>query len=142
MISYLQLERTAAGEIRSGDAVLFDNAPASGGDQISYNTSTGEVVFGQAGYYYIDWFVAPQFGLTTDGSNFAVVTSEDDPPMTGSSHVRVSPTIGFAVIDVTTPGKTVRLINTSNGSIMLSQAVNIKAGLAVFSIAGPDAALE
>ena len=135
MVSYLQLERTADGVVNVNDPVVFDNVLLSNGSQISYNTTTGEITFNEPGYYYIDWFVAPQFGLTTDGSNFAIVTSDNDPELTGSSHVRVSPTIGFAIIEVTAPGKTAQLINTSDNSLTLSQAVNTKAALAVFAIA-------
>ena len=142
MIPYLQLNRTTDGVIDADDTVMFDNVLSSMGNQISYDTITGEITLSEAGYYYFDWFVAPQFGLTSDGSNFAIVTSDNDPPLTGSSHVRVSPTIGFAIIEVTTPDKTIRLINTSDNSITLSQAVNVKAALAAFAIAGSDTSAE
>jgi len=142
MASYLQLERTIGGVIGADAPVVFDNILSISGDAISYDPFTGEIAFSQPGYYYADWFVAPQFGLTTNGSNFAIITSEGGPALTGSSHVRVSPTIGFAVIDVTQPGKTIRLINTSDNSLTLSSAVNVKAALAVFAIAGPDTATE
>jgi len=135
MVPYLQLERTTNGVIAADGAVVFNNVLSSSGTEISYNTITGELTFGEAGYYYVDWFVATQFGLTTDGSNFAIVTSENDPALTGSSHVRVSPTIGFAIIEVTTPGKTIQLINTSDNSLTLSAFVNTKAALVVFLVA-------
>ena len=135
MVSYLQLERINDDEINTNAPVVFDNVLSSNGTEISYNIATGEITFNIEGYYYVDWFVAPQFGLTTNGSNFAIVTSDNDPHLTGSSHVRVSPTVGFAIINVTTPGKTIMLINTSDNSITLSQVVNAKAALAVFGVA-------
>ena len=138
VVSYLQLERTAGGMIGVNQAVIFDRVASAGGDRIQYDASIGEIAFDEAGYYYIDWFVAPQFGLTGDGSNFAIITSENEPALTGSSHVRVSPTIGFAVIEAAAPGKTVRLINTSDNSLTLSAFVEVKAALAVYSVAGPD----
>jgi len=141
MVSYLQLERTAGGTIEVQEPVVFDAVLSSGGTQIAYNTATGELSFNEAGHYYIDWFVAPQFGLPTDGSNFAIVTS-DGAVLTGSSHVRVSPTVGFAIIEVTLPNTVASLINTSDSGLTLSQAVNTKAALAVFAVAGPDTAAE
>jgi len=138
MVPYLQIERIANGVVQANDAVVFDNVLLVSGDQISYSTVTGELTFSEAGFYYIDWFVATQFGLTTDGSNFAIVTSGSTPALTGSSHVRVSPTIGFAILEVTAPGMTARLVNTSSDSLTLSQAVNAKAALAVFAVAGPN----
>ena len=137
MISCLQLERTTDGVVDTNDTLVFDNVLLINGTNISYDAISGEILFNAAGYYYVEWFVAPQFGLTTDGSNFAIVTSESGPGLTGSSHVRVSPTFGFAIIEVTTPGKTAKLINTSDNSLTLSQVVNTKAALAVFAIAEP-----
>ena len=139
MVPYLQLEKITSGVIDIQGAVVFDNVVSSGGDQIDYNDATGDITFSEAGFYYVDWFVAPQFGLTADGGNFSIVTSDNDPELTGSSHVRVSPTTGFALIGVTAPGKTIRLINTSDSSITLSQAANAKAALAVFGIADQSA---
>lgn len=142
MASYIQLERTIESVIGSNEAILFDRIVSSAGSQISYDAGTGVITFNDVGYYYLDWFVAPQFGLTTDGSNFAIVSSDDSPALTGSSHVRVAQTSGFAVIVVTTPGKTVRLVNTSDNSLTLSHYVNAKAALAAFFIAEPDASTE
>ena len=132
--AYLQVERTIGGVINSNDAVVFNNVLADGGGSISYNSTTGELVFSEVGQYYAAWFVATRFGLTTDGSNFAIVSSDGSPPLTGSSHVRVAPTVGFAIIKVTTPDKTIRLINTSDNSLTLSEAVYAKASLVVFSL--------
>lgn len=136
MFAYLQLERITDGEIDVNDAVVFDNVLSSDGTAISYNMTTGELAFNEAGFYAINWFVAPQFGLTTDGSNFAIL-SDGGYALTGSSHVKVSPTVGFAVIEVTTPGKRISLINISDNSLTLSQVVNTKAALVAF---GPEGA--
>jgi len=136
------LERVANAVIPTNAAVVFDSVVSVSGDQISYSTATGEISFNAAGYYYIDWFAAPQFGQTTDGSNFALVSSGGAPALTGSSHVRVSQTAGFAIVEVTVPGKTVQLINTSDNSLTLSRFVTAKAALAVFSIASSEEPTE
>jgi hypothetical protein len=133
MFSSLQLEKTTAGVINTGDVVIFDNMLSSSGDGINYNATTGEITFTEAGYYNIQWFVVTQFGLTTNGANFAIVTSDDE-TLTGSNHIRVSETVGFAIIEVETPGKTIRLVNKSDNSLILSAATNVKAGIVVFSV--------
>lgn len=138
-ISYIELERVGP----QGDVVVVDtNATlvfdtiVSGeglGTQISYNMGTGVITFLEAGYYYIDWFVAPQFGLTTDGSNWAIQTSMSGLNIIGSSHTKVSATTGFAIVNAAA-NETAQLVNVSDGALSLSQAVQSKAGLIVYSI--------
>jgi len=138
-IAYMELELLnppgEALEIPMSTAVVFDTIVSYEGTEISYNMGTGEITFHDPGYYYIDWYVSPQFGLTTDGSNFALITSDADPPTIGSSHVRVAPAVGFAILHVVTGGKTAQLINVSDDDLTLSEAVNTKAALIVYEIA-------
>lgn len=137
-ISYLELERVEP----QGDVVvvfengtlMFDTIVSNEGTMISYDANTGIITFNEAGFYYLDWFVAPVFGLTTDGSNWAIQTSQSQLTIIGSSHVKVSVTTGFAILDVEA-GETARLINVSDGAISLSQAVKSKAGLVVYNVA-------
>jgi len=138
MIPYLQLEmRTAATQVAPNAAVVFDTSLLNNGSDISYNNSTGVITFSMVGVYYLNWFVAQQTGLAVDGSNFAIVASDDAdgfPGIRGSAHVKISQTSGFAVIDVATAGKSVRLVNKSGFGATLSQAAQVKAGLAVFAL--------
>ena len=136
MIQYLQLERTYDGSIASNGTVVFDAVLSGVEGLISYNTLTGKITFSADGLYYIGWFVATEFGQTTNGSNFAIVTSDGE-TLTGSSHVRVSSTTGFAIVEVAVPGKTARLVNTSDNDLVLSQAVNAKAALVVYAFPEP-----
>jgi len=53
----------------------------------------------------------------------------------------LSPTVGFATIKVMAPGVTAQLINTSDNSITLSEAVHAKASLAAFSLTPPECRL-
>jgi len=137
-ISYFELERLEPqGEVLvvPADGVLvLDSIVSSEGPQISYDTDTGTITFNDAGFYYIDWYVAPQFGLTTDGSNWAIKTTIGDLTFIGSSHTKVSATVGFAVFNAAA-GETARLVNVSDGPITLSKAVISKAGLIVYEVA-------
>ena len=136
-ISYLQLARLEPVSnvliVPENEALIFDTVISSEGTQISYDISTGVITFNEAGYYYVDWYVAPQFGLTTDGSNWAIQTSLSQIKIVGSSHTRVSVTTGFAILNVEA-NETVQLVNVSDGALSLSQAVQSKAGLIAYSV--------
>ena len=146
-VTYLQLERLfPVGEVvvvDTDEALVFDMIVSSRGlgTAISYDTGTGTITFLEGGYYYIDWFVAPQFGLTTDGSNWAIQTAIGGLSIIGSSHTRVSVTTGFALLHVQA-NETARLVNVSDGALHLSQAVQAKAGLIVYGIAVMNLAVE
>ena len=139
-VSYLELERrNPTGqhvEIGTNGVLIFDTIVSSEGlgTQIGYDLVTGIITFLEAGFYYIDWYTAPYFGLTTDGSNWAIRTSISGLSFIGSSHTKVSITTGFAIINAVI-GETARLVNVSDGAISLSQAVQSKAGLIVYSVA-------
>jgi len=137
-ISYIELARLypkgGPAAVAENGALLFDTVVASG-SQIGYNTGTGAITFHQAGFYFIDWYVAPQFGLTTDGSNWAITTG-GGLSFIGSSHTKISATTGFAILDAAA-GETAQLVNVSDGAIYLSQAVESKAGLVAYGIPAP-----
>jgi hypothetical protein len=137
VVSYIELERRLpVGEgviVPVNDTLMFDTVVSSDGFSISYNMTTGVLTFNDAGYYFIDWYVAPQFGLTIDGSNWAIRTSISGRTIIGSSHTRVSTTVGFAIINAAA-GETARLINVSSGALTLSEAVQSKAALIVYNI--------
>ena len=138
-VSFLQLERLLpVGNVVAVDtdaALVFDTMMASEGmgTQLDYDTDTGTITFLEAGYYYIDWFVAPQFGQTTDGSNWAIQTSIGGLRIVGSSHTKVSATTGFALLNAAA-NETARLVNASDGTLYLSMAVQSKSGLLVHGV--------
>ncbi|MCL2336194.1 MAG: hypothetical protein FWC60_02115 [Firmicutes bacterium] len=137
-ISYMELERLGpAGNVYFvpvNGVLIFDTVVSSVGTQISYDFATGEITFSEAGYYYIDWYVAPQFSLSTDGSNWAIKTNLSQLTFIGSSHIKVGVTTGFAILQVQASEKA-RLVNVSNDAFDLSAAVKSKAGLVVYSVA-------
>lgn len=114
--------------------LVFDTIVSSDGTSISYDAGAGVITFNDAGFYYVDWYVAPQFGLTSDGSNWAIQTSISGLTFTGSSHTKVAVTTGFAIINAAA-GETARLLNVSSGALTLSEAVQSKAALITYIIA-------
>ena len=137
MVSFIELQRISpVGEglvIPVNGTLIFDSLVSSDGVSIDYDAATGVFTFRDAGYYYVDWYVAPQFGLTIDGSNWAIQTSIGGLTMIGSSHTKVSVTTGFAIINAAA-GETARLANVSSGDITLSQAAQSKAAIVVYRI--------
>ncbi|MGL6199834.1 MAG: hypothetical protein ACRC3H_12975 [Lachnospiraceae bacterium] len=136
MVSFIELaEILPAGEgliVPVNGTLVFDTIVSSDGTAISYNTGTGVITFNVASLYYIDWYVAPQFGLTVDGSNWAIRTSISGLTIKGSSHTKVSVTTGFGIINAVA-GETAQLVNVSSGALTLSQAVQSKAALVVYN---------
>ena len=130
--SYVQVERTYRGVIFPQSPVVFDNILLSNGS-IYNSTYNGQVTFYFCGVFLIKWFVVPELGMATDGVDFAVVT-ENAQSLRGSSHVKVSATTGFTIIEVSSVPYTVRLINTSDGEIVLSDATQATAGLVIVKI--------
>jgi hypothetical protein len=138
MVSFIELEKKSpAGSpfvVPANTTLVFDTVVSRDGSLIDYDATSGVISFNEAGFFYVNWFVAPRFGLTTDGSNWAIQTSIGQMTFVGSSHTKVSVTVGFALINAESAGETARLINVSSGDITLSQAVQTKAGLIVYSL--------
>ena len=133
-VSFIELQKETPQIVPENGTLVFDRIVSSDGTSISYNTNTGVITFNAPAYYYIDWFVAPQFGLTTNGSNWAIQTSLVQRSIIGSSHTKVSVTSGFAIF-YAAAGETARLVNVSDGALQLSEAVESKAGLIVYGVA-------
>jgi len=137
-ISYIELERLnphggGIVVVPENGALIFDSVVSHEGTQISYNTATGVITFNNAGFYFIDWYVAPQAGLTTNGSNWAIQTTLSQETFIASSHTKVSVTTGFAILNAQA-NETAQLVNVSDGDLSLSEAVESKAGLIAYSV--------
>ena len=138
-MAFLELERKLPADdsvaINTNDTLVFDSIISSEGlgSQIDYDMDTGIITFIEPGYYYIDWLVAPQTGLTTDGCNWAVQTSISKLSYIGSSNIKVTETIGFAIIQAAA-GETARLVNVSDGALFLSKTIQPKASLKVYNV--------
>ena len=104
---------------------------------------TGMFAINRIGTYFINWFIAQQTGLSNNGNNFAIVTQPDTPEenvFVGSGHLKVAPSSGFAVVNVTEEhlegdGFFFELQNVSSHDATLSERTTLKAGLAIFGVA-------
>ena len=157
MIPYLQTEflNSASSDpaiITAGGVISFDH-PLNTSDVIEYDELTGKFMIKRSGTWLINWFVAQQTGLSSDGSNFSIAvynpildTDAPDYPgllepdfIAGSGHIKISPTSGFAVISVSIEqaeegGVVFELQNVSTHDAALSFRTQVKAGLAVFGV--------
>jgi len=157
MIPYLQTEFLNSGIttpaiIPAGDAISFDH-PLNTSTAIEYDDQAAQFTIKMAGAWLVNWFVAQQSGLSYEGSNFGVaiyhpITDVEDPNhpglqesniVVGSGHVKISPTSGFTIInvsdaDVKEGGVVFELQNVSSHDAALSTRTQVKAGLAVFGV--------
>ena len=137
MLSYVVLAKLLPpGEkviVPSGANIMFDTIVSVSGTDISYNPVTGIITFNNEGYYFIDWNAATQTGLSNDGNNWAIQTTLSNLTIIGSSHTAVSIAAGFAILNAAA-NETARLVNVSNGTLVLSEAVQSKAGLTVYRV--------
>jgi len=135
MAAFLQLERTTGGSIGPEANIVFDNEIRNSGD-FEYDDLTGIITCNAIGDFIVNWFVVQQTGLSKTGGNFTLQTSFEDAVTSefgSSSHFKVAPTSGFAVISITEEGETLQLINADslNGAT-LSGVTDITAGLMIY----------
>ena len=154
MIPYLQTEFLNSGVdtpfiVDAGGAIPFDNM-ISESPYFNYNANTRQFTILSEGTFLINWFVAQQTGLCSGGSNFGIQFERpilnDEPGypgfkpsklILGSGHVKIAPTSGFAIIDVSVEevaagGIRFELHNASSHDAALSERTFSKAGLSVF----------
>jgi hypothetical protein len=127
-ISIIQLDRTESVTVPENGVLVLDLLRSIEGSAISYSVDSGVITFNEDGFYFVGWFVAPQFGLVTNGSNWGIRTSLSGQVFAGSSHTSNAPVSGFAIINADA-GETAQLVNLSDGAIRLSPAIITKASL-------------
>lgn len=71
----LQIERSASGSIAAGSNVIFDTTVYLAGN-VTYNSTTGVITFLEAGRYSLSWWVATQATLSSNGTVFALSSSQ------------------------------------------------------------------
>lgn len=125
----LQIERLIAGFVDPGDNVVFDGIVFSNGN-ITYNTTTGVITFNDPGRYAINWWVATQSSMATDGAVFALSSSQGD-LLEGNSPIKTGQVNGIGVIEVVTAPVTLSLINASNAPYFYSPIVPVVASLTI-----------
>ncbi|MCL2382837.1 MAG: complement C1q domain-containing protein [Oscillospiraceae bacterium] len=135
MAYFLQLERTTGGAIEPEANIVFDNEIRNSGE-FSYDDTTGIITCNKTGDYIVNWFVVQQTGLSKTGGNFTLQTSFEDIVTSesgSSSHFKVAPTSGFAVISIADAGETIQLINPDTiNRATLSGVTAVTAGLMIY----------
>jgi len=148
MIKFLQLELTATSSspiiVDKGDGIPFNlnQYPGSGGTSLTHSTTINPdtISINVHGTYFATWFVSTQTGLSSDGSNWELTITTDDsssyPSLAGSSHVKISPASGSAVISLSESQvpAVLKLRNTSTGDAALSSRNDCLSSLAIFEI--------
>jgi len=148
MIKFLQLELTANPSIpiivSKGDGIPFNlnQYPGSGGTSLIHSTTINPdtISINEHGTYFATWFVSTQTGLSPDGSSWELTITADDsssyPSLAGSSHVKISPASGSAVISLNESQvpAVLKLRNTSKGDAALSTRNDCLSSLAIFEI--------
>ena len=120
------------GKVLPGQPVLFRRVISENG-KILYNRTDGTITLNCTGFYFVNWFVAPQCGLSRDRNNFALVTRKG--PYTAGSHFAESQTKGVAIIEASDPKETIKLVNVSNGSVTLSKKAQVNAAITIMKMA-------
>lgn len=75
--SALQIDLNTSVSIGPGSNVLFDSIVYLSGN-IGYDPSTGNILILEAGRYIIHWWLATQSSSSTNGSAFAISSSQGD----------------------------------------------------------------
>lgn len=125
----LQLELETATTINSGENVLFDNIAFTSGN-ITYNPVTGIITFLEAGRFSIDWWLATQSSQSTNGTSFALVSSQSD-SLAGNSPLRTGEVYGAGIIEVVSAPVTLSLVNISTGTVFFAQQVPLRGSLVI-----------
>ncbi|MCL1872848.1 MAG: hypothetical protein FWF85_01885 [Clostridiales bacterium] len=129
---HMQRQSRVYGYVVPGEAMLFDDTLIDDGT-IEYNEIDGAFTLRFCGDYFIKWFIASEMGFTTDGSDFAIAINGTT-DLIGSSHTKISPTVGFSIVKVTGLPPTVQLVSVADGIIELSKVTQVKAGIVIFKI--------
>ncbi|MBP1924211.1 hypothetical protein J2Z76_000064 [Sedimentibacter acidaminivorans] len=132
----LQVERSTAGVVGINDNVVFDTIAYSSGN-ISYNSLTGVMTFNEAGRYVFNWWVATQISSSSNGTAFALSSSQGD-FSEGASPIKTGEVVGVGIIDVTSAPVTVSLVNGSSSLVYYSPVVPITATLVVIQDDVPE----
>ncbi len=120
----LQLEMQSGNYVETLANVIFDTVNTLNGN-IDYDTTTGIITFNEAGTYKINWWIASQSSLATNGSCFSFVTSDGE--SYGNSPIKTDQVSGVCLINITSTPMSAILINQSTETVYYSQIVPTKA---------------
>lgn len=128
----LQLQLFLGNSVNTQDNVVFDNVMLQDGS-VDYDQSTGVVTLEETGQYLVQWWIATQTYLSTDGALFTIRTSEPNNFM-GNTPIKTGVASGFIVLNAPMPNMTFSLVNATNTAVFYSPLVPVKAMLALVKI--------
>ena len=123
----LELIRELEGNVAPDQNVIFEKQllyPAG----IDYDNVTGTVTFNEVGEYSVQWWVATETTLR-GAVAYALVSSQYS--VIGSSPRKTGQVSGFGIIEVTTPGATMSLVNKAENGTTFSRTALVKASLLI-----------
>jgi hypothetical protein len=126
---FLQIKRQVSGVVPLGSNLIFDTIVYTFGN-INYDLNTGFITINEPGTYSINWWVATQASLSTNGAVFAIDSSQGD-FIEGNSPIKTGEVYGIAIIEVVSLPITISLKNSSTADIFLSTIVPVTANLVV-----------
>ncbi|HAK73583.1 MAG TPA: hypothetical protein DCP36_08255, partial [Sporomusaceae bacterium] len=128
----LQLERLLAGTVTANNNVIFENIINSYGT-ISYDPLTGVVTISKPGRYMVNWWVATQAVIGSNGISFSIVTSQGD-ELLGDTPIKTDEVVGFALVQVDSAPITLSLVNSTPATVSYSSLVPVKAALVLIEV--------
>jgi len=154
LTNYLHVERTLDEMIAQGVNVKFDSIlkvsksiqDDSAEEDFVLSQDGSEIGIKRPGTYAIQWYLSQMTGLSTNGQVFQLQTKDEDDNWIylgdGTSHLKVSASSGFGIIDVTEVILSnienqilwIRLKNGGNRSVALSNRYRVKGALVIYSL--------
>ncbi len=128
-----QLVGDPLGIIDDGDNVIFDTLLVSPSPNITYNPVTGVFSIGEAGVYYVSWWVNTDGAEASETVSFTLETSEGATYPSSSPAPLVTLQLnGSALIDASGP-LTFTLINTTGANVNLAETA-VQANLTIVQL--------
>lgn len=127
----LELNLLSQGSVAPNNNVIFDTISQQNGN-ISYDNSSGIIIFNEVGIYKIEWIISAQAITTNLGNVFSFKTNADD--KIGNSPTNANQVFGTALLDISSPSTTASLVNETNTNIYYSSTSPLKATLIIEKI--------
>jgi len=136
MENIIIVQKTTSGSIGITSNVIFNEIVFNNGS-ITYNSSTGSLVFHEIGVYHVNWWIATDSVSSSNGGVFSLIDTNGN-SIIGNTPTQSESFSGLSIVNVLSAPKTIRLANTGNGSVTLSSIVPVKAMLSVSMIEVPS----
>ncbi|MDD4797537.1 MAG: hypothetical protein PHO66_07200 [Eubacteriales bacterium] len=124
----LQLQRQAGGAVAVAGNIVFDSEVHAAGN-ISYNSATGVITFGEAGRYTFSWWVATQTTVA-GGPALALATSQGH-YLPGNSPAKAGQVTGMGIVDIAAAPVSAVLVNAGVDTLFYAAQLPLSATLVV-----------